>query len=210
MIPAQFAALKNPRVVTFFASATSTVQTITMPSSILSGDVAFLFDAAENSTSALPAQVTPSGWTVINTGTALLGGVIGIRGSANYKVLAGSEGGSSITGMNGASTNSKIIAVFRKSFGTWGSPSSVNFQVVNGSPSGQLVTVGSAPLIVVAWNWQPVSNAILTMSPAADATIDEGTEAHAGYKIYNGSPSNNNVSTNTSSGAFASFYIAAS
>ena len=94
--------------VSLFASANSSASTVTVPSNLLPGDLLVLFDIAFGATSS-PSLVTPTNFTS-------LGSVTGQNGRINtaYKqVLDSSDSGTSITGMNGNSSNNKILLVFR-------------------------------------------------------------------------------------------------
>jgi hypothetical protein len=216
MIPlAKFAMLRaagTPKTIAFFASATSNASTVTMPASVLANDIAILFDCASDADGSAPSSVTPSGWTAIDTSKSannLASSGVDVRFNMSFKVLAGSEGGSSITGMNGNNNNTKVLLVFRPSSGTWGSPSSIGNVLGASTPTNQTVTVGAAPLVVLGCAMDPISGAPgLGMSPAADATVQDGFAiGKAGYKIHNTGPSNNTVSATESTGALGSFYI---
>jgi hypothetical protein len=99
--------------VSLFASVASDTSTIIVPSGVQAGDFMALFDIAFN-TSGTPTQVTPSGFTqdVEANGNQR-------RINTSYKqVLSSAEAGTTLTGMNGTSSNNKILWVFR---GTRGS-----------------------------------------------------------------------------------------
>ncbi len=127
------------------ASATSTGATITAPADIQAGDLLVLGDRAANVLSS-PTAVTPSGWTnIVNTSGAFN------RQMFSYKIADGSEGSSTITGMNGDSTDRKVMVTFRGNipFAT-ATPNTFGAQYTDGNPSAQTVASsgGTPPLII--------------------------------------------------------------
>lgn len=191
--------------ISFFGSSTSSSSTITWPASTAAGDYAVLFDLAVNGTASAPASVTPSGFSAIGSSLTDTTAAIGSRFNCWYKVLVGGE--TTLTGMNGNATNSKMLAVFRKTSGTWGSAASINQAISNaGMPSTpQTVTVGSAPLFVIAGNM--LGSLDGTLSPTAGGSFDDGSSSEVFYTVYNTSPSNVTVNRGTSAIGLASFYI---
>lgn len=114
----------------------------------------------------------------------------------SYKVLNGTEGGASLTGMTGISTRNKSVSVFRPSgAGVWGTPQDIGEEFSANDPSSQLINVGSAPLICFGF-YNTASGTISSrdFSPAEDAEITvAGTVAYLKYKIYNSGPANTTV-----------------
>jgi hypothetical protein len=84
----------------------------TMPT-VQVGDVAILFDVANNTTAVVPTQTTPSGWTSIQT-TGLASGT-GQRINISTKILDGTESGTTVTGMTGTGALGKIVVFYRPS-----------------------------------------------------------------------------------------------
>lgn len=84
--------------------------TISMPAGIQSGDLAVLFDLAQNTSTTQPTAVTPTGFT--NESSNAAGATYGVRSMSSYKVLTGSE--TTITGMaTGTRDTLKVLVVFR-------------------------------------------------------------------------------------------------
>jgi hypothetical protein len=98
--------------ISLFASAISDTSTITVPSGVEAGDFMVLFDIAFN-TSTTPTLVTPSGFTTIEDGN----GVNGRINTSRKQVLSSADAGTTLTGMNGNSSNNKILLVFRGTSG---------------------------------------------------------------------------------------------
>lgn len=219
MIPlAKFAMLRARRrsgTIAFFNYATNTgTGAVTMPASILAGDIAVLVDSAYNDApTAAPSSAYPSSWTAIGSSVTHNETSTGIRHRTNvsYKVLVGSESSSSISGMSGA-FDAKVILVFRPTGGSWTAPSSINAVAQGTQPSNQTVTVSGDPGVIIGWASDMMATAPdLGMSPAATATYSDGVNAlDVGYLIYNSGATNNTVSTSgmaTYGGAMGSFWL---
>lgn len=194
-----------------FASAVSSSSaTVTMPASVASNDLAIVCDYCFDTVT--PTEVVPSGFTLFGTSLTQTVGV-NIRRVLSYKVLAGSEGGSSLTGMNSGFTRNKSILVFRSSVaGTWGTPQDIAEFLDAGNPTSQTINVGSAPLVAVAY-YNVLSGTLSprSFSPSEDAEVTvDGTIAYAKYKIYNSSPSNITVDSEDEGNGnhLSSFYVA--
>lgn len=136
------------------ATATSTVGTITIPSSgAAAGDIAILFDSSRDSGSGsdIPTKVIPAGWTELATDTGTANGGNGFRTTICCKVLAGGDLGASITGQN-ANANAKQMLVLRTDFPVSGATAgTLNYQVTTGNPTLQTVTPPTTayPVLVV-------------------------------------------------------------
>lgn len=91
------------------ATATSTSSTIVAPADVRSGDLIVLYDAPSYP-SGSPSGTPPTGFTTLAS-VAFGGWSNGIILSA--KVADGTEGGTTITGMNGTTSNAKVLYVFR-------------------------------------------------------------------------------------------------
>lgn len=186
--------------VAFQTSADSSGQTITCPT-VLPGDIGVLFDTATDSTSSIPANVVPSGFTQLQTSAFSAF----YRTTLSYKVFNGSESGSAITGMNGNHSNAKILIVFRPnapiaSVGT----STFLQETTTGNPSPQLIAAAGqgSPLIRLATcvNGAGTSSPNFT-SGTFDSTITKAgsdSSIRAGYAIQNVSPSNDTVDSGDS------------
>jgi hypothetical protein len=199
---------------TLFGSAvgtsTGTVNNaVTAPASIQAGDL-MIFCQTNTSNNA----TLPSGFTLINTitdGTTLI--------STSYKIAAGNEGGTTITGATGLAFQSTILAVFRGdvpiSAVTVASVASQN--AGTNTPTNQVVTssTGLAPLIVFGGYRAANTGADISprgMSPAKDGEFNSTFLKHyLAYKIYNASPANVTVSMadHGVTNMLQSFYLAA-
>lgn len=178
--------------ITFVDSAVSSGTTITVPALAAAGDFAYLVDAAED-VSGLPTTVVPGGWTnIVNTP-----GANQIRVIHSRKVLAGGDLGAVVTGMNGDSTDQKIMLVFRTVF-TIGSvtASTYNQEATPNDPSQQTVTAsGQTPPLIVFCSAATDGGggpAFNVESPALQSKITQG-KLLVGYTIYNSSPANQSI-----------------
>ena len=170
--------------IAFRSSSTSdNLSTITAPSDIIAGDLIVLYDRATNS-SGFPTSVIPSGFTTIlnNTHESTR------RTICSYKIANGTEAGTTITGMDGASADVKTILVFSTNGATTASFFDVEFQSTDGNPVAQTINAssGSPPLVVIGFIRQ-VTTTSQSMSPTQDGTVVNGQNT-AYYKIYNSSP----------------------
>ena len=107
--------------VSFFASATSSTSTITVPSGVQAGDFMALFDVAFN-TASTPTLVTPSGFTSQRSNSGSNGRIA----TSSRLILSSAEADTTITGMTGNSSVNKILLVFRGTRG-YGYSTSSNF-----------------------------------------------------------------------------------
>lgn len=138
------ALLAGGRRIAFFASSTSSGANITAPANIIAGDIIVLADFADNG-SGIPSKVIPTGFTEISSQ-----GLTDSRGTLSYKLAAGTEGSSSITGQNGDFTNNKVMCVFRAYASSLTLGGAIG-TISDGNPSGQTITAsgGTAPLVVL-------------------------------------------------------------
>jgi hypothetical protein len=194
--PVLAAAANRLTSITQVGSSTSTAATITLPADIQAGDLIVLFDGGASEFTA-PTAVTPTGFTNrANNTSSALGGFIGIRGMISTKLAVGSEGSSSITGMNGDLDNTKAVYVFRGNVPAASLVSSTfNGQGTTGNPTSQNVAAsgGTAPLVVLGGYFSEGSVDPRTMSPAKDGEVSPATVLYLAYKIYNSSPSDVSV-----------------
>lgn len=177
-----------------FNTALSTAQTITAPASIVAGDLIVLMDRAGANSATAPVAVTPTGFTLIN-GQVLNDASDADRVVWSYKIAVGTEGGTSITGMNGA-FNSKVMAVFRGDVAIGGvTVADVEGAITNVDPADFTVSAsgGTPPLIVLAtysiWLEDAATVDPRSMSPAKDSEIGAAAgDVYLAWKIYNASP----------------------
>lgn len=169
---------------------TNTVSSITIPAGAAIGDLAVFVNMCRSG-EAVPALVTPAGWTVLLNES--VGGYL--RTTVHAKKLASGEPGSSITGMTTSGGNeirSKYVMVFTvgspiASFatGTWG------YQSTSGDPTPQTVPTGTSgsPAVVFGFSGTTTLNAANPFSTfASDAEVAIGGfngAARFGYKIVN-------------------------
>ena len=175
----------------FQASATSTATTITCPT-VQAGDVGVLIDWSGNSTTSAPAQVIPSGFTLlISEGL----GSSGRRGTASYKIFDGTESGSSLTGQTGTLIDTKVLLVFRPDAPIiTATPSTWLSEVTTGNPSAQSIAATGQPAPLIRIAGAASNTAIPTFSSGTfDATVAAATRLRAGYAVQNSSPATDSV-----------------
>lgn len=195
-----FVAGRTPlTTITQVLSATSTGSTISVPSGVQAGDLIVLFDAAGSSNTSIPTQVIPSGFTSIVDNTLVASGAAGQRNTLSYKIASGTEGSTSLTGMNGSNNNRKALLVFRgnvpAAIATVGDAAG---QATDGNPSEQIVNAsgGVAPLVVIGtWSLFPVGGTVdpRSFSPAKDGEINPTAQMYMAWKIYNTAPADVSV-----------------
>lgn len=180
----------------FYGSADSQTNSVTVPAGIQGGDLAILFDVTR-STGSMPADVVPSGFTGIEEINVL--GTNGVRARVAYKILDGSE--TTIVGMSGDNSHDKILLLFRGTTPiTAAAPQSPWNEVQTASnPSAQTVLASAqpTPLVVLGLTFNFNGTAFSTASPAFDGTVSTaGNRLVTGYKIYNASPTNHSIDMN--------------
>jgi hypothetical protein len=189
---------------TYFSRTVSSGSTVTVPAGVQKYDIAFLIDAASDSSSSRPQNATTlANWPLINYSTGLTaGGGNYYHSYVNYRILNGTEGGTTVTGINGASVNRKIIAVFRPNAAVkyFASLAQVRGQATQGTPTTQVVDVSGQklPIIVFAHFWGGLNAASAGMSPSDDIFNGSSDRQKAGYKLFDfgETPSNVTVSKN--------------
>jgi hypothetical protein len=189
----------------FVASATSSSDTIVIPASSQTGDLAILCDWGWSNSH---PQVIPAGWT--NFITQNLAG--GLRGDISYKVLVGADPGATITGGN-ATNDSKIMLVFRPNATiTTITPADMATSMSGVDPTAQVIlaSAGIAPLVVLGFGgWSSGAlPSFTTESPAlTNVTVND---LRVGYKIYDSAPQDHTVDIGDSGNTnwLASCYVA--
>lgn len=189
--------------ITQVLSATSTNSAnITAPVGIAAGDLIVMYDCATSDSG--PASVVPTGFTQIYDS-----GISGSNGKAitSYKIAAGTEGGTTITGMVGAgalSSSAKAIYVFRGD-----NPIAVITALdvdntnTTGNPGAQTITsaTGVVPLVVLGF-YVVTGNTLVNPRTftvggiaAKDGEVNASyngplidTDLWIAYKIYNSAP----------------------
>lgn len=167
--------------------------TVTMPASVQYGDIAVMCDNMRASSPG-PTTIVPSGFTQFGSTLTVTNVTTVAKRVLSYKVLDGSEGGASISGMS-APNGAKSIVVFRSSVaGTWSAPADVAEALTNSDPSDQTINVGTAPLVCLAWYESSAAVSPRSFSPSEDAEITVASPtSYLKYKIYESSPSDTTV-----------------
>lgn len=198
--------------VSFQSSATSTAETITLPSDIIAGDVLLLIQAANEA--GVPTDVTPTGWTDVGAAVnvSLAGGGADSRVSHKYKIAVGGDASASVTGMNGGTSNHKIVFVFRPTAPAIAiAPQDLAGEMTNGAPSAQTAnaSAGATPLIVIAsFHERGGAQTGISFSPTEDGSV-ANTNIDAFHKTYNSSPADVTVDLGDGGArnALCSFYL---
>jgi len=181
---AGFGSAQDFTSVSFFNSSTSTSATITLPSSIQYGDLIVIFDRA--SVFGTVTKVVPTGFTEVGdyNGSSF-------RFVVSAKIADGSEGGTSVTGMN-ETTDRKIALVFRGNapISSFNDNTSWQAERTDGNPAAQTVAVNgqAAPLIALAGY---CNSSTRTFSPTSDgevSLVSGGENLYAQYLSYNTAP----------------------
>jgi hypothetical protein len=183
--------------VAFRASATSTGSTITVPGTAQAGDWAVLLEMACDTVGV--SRAVPSGWSdsgfdaTFNTGPS---GTPQATWQASTKILTSGDISASVTGLNGNTTNNKIMLVFSGATPlsgiTFGSRSGA---ANNGDLASQAIAAsgGAAPLVVVGFvGVNDAAATFSTASPSFDAQVSVGN-IRAGYKVYTSSPADHTI-----------------
>lgn len=169
---------------------------------IKAGDFAVLCDVAVNSSATLPTAVTPTGWSIISSGSGTTSDGDGVRVVVSRKTLTASDPGTTITGMVGANYARKILAVFRASRPiisvsvadntlsiSSGDPGSV--AIASDDGAGNVLAVGFAvsenTITAAQFSWSPSETGTTYTDPAdaTDATgATAGSQTRAHYSFY--------------------------
>lgn len=188
--------------ITMVASNTfagTTTATITLPADIQSGDLIALYDFSDGALNGVaPSLVTPTGFTSVGSTTGNLR-----RSAISYKVAAGTEGGTSITGMGGADNDQiKIVLVFRgSSVITAASSFDYAGQHTSGTPTTQTVdaNAGTPPLIILAAYGDVGGSGVVNVrgfSTTKDGEVASGTKVYFAWKAYITSPASTAITMN--------------
>lgn len=175
------------------SATTSTGTNITAPASIEAGDLLILTQWGGQNTSP-PSDVTPTDWTDVPTSQSITSGGAGARLSMKYKIADGTEDGSTITGMNAAAVNRKIILLFRANKPiTALTVSAAVGDSTSGNPSTQtiLASLGTPPVLGVAtYALSPSSGTInpRTMSVTEDIEVKSDDNHWIKAYVQNSSP----------------------
>lgn len=184
--------------ITQVLSSTSSASTIAFPVGIVAGDLIVMLDRAGSASfdSVVPASVTPTGFTQIDTRTVVSGAAFrAFRQTLWYKKAVGTETGN-LTGMN-ANINLKAMLVFRGNIAattiTVGSATGVGG--IDTDPGDASVTAsgGTPPLVVIGAYGSTGAISPTTFSTTKDGEVNPSTLLYLAWKIYNSSPANTTV-----------------
>lgn len=198
---------------TFFASSTATqTDSCLIPSSILKSDVALYLDVENTSTLTVPTNVVPTGFTSI--GSYTVSGVTGGRVTCSYKILAGTESGANLTGINPNTTSDKIVLVFRpNTVVNTVTVNSLNGQATTATPTNQSLNMSgatSSPVIGIATYAANGSVSTRGDSGGAMTEVSASSRAYAKYVIYNSgtTPADSTISMSDGGlNCMTSFYL---
>lgn len=162
-----------------------------------------------------PTDVVLTNFTRITANTFVIAGVSGIRGVASYKICDGTEDGAALTGMDGTTSDAKMIYLLRATRAIVGvAVGSLAADPNTGNPAGQTVAsaAGVAPLAVFGCygSTGAVDPRTFTVggSAAKDGEITPATRAYLAYKIYDAAPADVVVDMDDEgSNLLASFYL---
>jgi hypothetical protein len=163
--------------------------TATVPSGVQAGDIIVSFQQAINSTTTIPTNVVPTGFTAYrsNTNTSTSQSA---RVTVCYKTAAGTESGTTLSGMTGTYGTQWVIAVYRPGY-LAGAPMASQFytgtinstQVSDGVPTNlsfQLGTLG--PRLIkpcIAFAYYSSTGSITSRGSSISATRELG-----GFNFY--------------------------
>lgn len=188
------AAAAGVTTLSFIASTTSELSTITAPASIDAGDLLLLVQSSITD----PAAVTPTDFTNI-----LDSGLEAGRTLWDYKICDGTEDSTTITGMND-SFDDKILLQFRGDVPiTAVTAQDITSEFTANNPAAQTCNAsgGASPLIAVGSFFSSSSVGTRSFTPAADAEINSSSYHYAKYKIYNSSPADITIDMDDEGGA---------
>lgn len=199
--------------VVFLASSTSTLDTITIPSTAQAGDIAILFDAASNVSGTAPTSVDPSGWTNLASSSGTDGVTIAIRMNVSYHILDSNEAGTTITGMNGG-TDYKSVLVFRPNFNCLSvTRSALGVQFTSADPTAQNITLVTGtpgvPPPIVAFAHMRSTGAVSRTVPSGWSEI---TNTNQIVQYFTNNPNDTNINqtvdmADTGFNGLTSFYL---
>lgn len=165
---------------TAYASAT----TISMPT-IQAGDLAIFFDWARNSTTTIPTTAIPSGFTSIAEVSQAT--TNGVKAAVSYKILDGTESGTTLTGMN-ATILPKQILIYRPT----GVISSVtvnglNQQATASAPTNQTLDLGTYNTALdIGFAQYCSSGTVTTRGSTVTETREVGSAVYTKIKTFEG------------------------
>jgi hypothetical protein len=168
--------------ISYVTSATSTTTTVTCPT-VQAGDVAFFFNTAINTTASAPTAVTPTGFSsVANAGTAT---TLGISNRISYKICTGSEGGTTLTGMSGTSSNNISLVIYRGNIpATFITLTNNSSSANDATPTNQSITLSGTTGPYVAYAFYASSGSITARGSTVTATREITSDSKQYVKTY--------------------------
>lgn len=198
-------------------TATSTGSTIAIPGDVVAGEVLALWDVGIGTTGNIPTDVVPGSpaFTRITPNTlGVSGGTGAPRGVASYRIAQAGDAGQTLTGMNGNSSNNKMLYVLAPNAGAVISAvaisGTINSDPNTGNPASQAnnASSGTPPLAVFGCYGSTGAISPRTFSTTADQELTSSNNAYFNIKIYNTSPANTNVDMDDEgTNVLASFYL---
>jgi hypothetical protein len=182
--------------VAYVTNVSSTTSSLTFPT-IQAGDIAIYGITAANTTTAIPASVTPTGFTLLSSAT--VGTTLGTRTEIFYKICDGTESASSLTNATGTGSQLTNMVIYRPSSTVnslvFSTPSN---QVTDAAPTNQTLNMTglTGPYIGLAWGRQSGSSGGIT-STGATRTRSYLAGSSGGWNTFEATSSSVSFSTAT-------------
>lgn len=181
-------AARQPPVLEFVGSVSSTTSTINISSITATGRLCILVDNTHTLNTTIPTQVTPSNFILLRS--LGLATVNSLRHTITYKILDGSE--STLTGQAIGTATRKIALVFRFASGNITTVSFLPSPIINGQITGStlaqqsLSTTGQVtPFINIGTYGTTTNRNITGLSPRDEAIPTVASPCHIHYDIVN-------------------------
>lgn len=176
---------------TYVNFVTSSAGSITVPTGIQNGDIAFLIDGNADASASKPQPAgTVSAWPLVNyTSGRDDGNEVTYHAYINYRILNGTEGNTSVSLTDGSSVDRKALIIFRPNIVTRYTPAFLDIaaETTINTPSNQTINASGnrTPLIVFTHFWGGVGAAVSTMTASDNIFNGSSDRQQVGYKIYN-------------------------
>lgn len=168
--------------------------TIAIPAGVVAGDILVFMQLRWREGTNDPGNlVVPEGWSTLAS-VAGTGGSDTRHVGIHYKIAAGNEGGTTITGMSAANAGAKIVLVFTGPFSAITPGSTFGVSPMNENNSQSITSAdASAPVIALAaYASTTGSGGTRSVTPSDNSVVAQEEDAHLQgyYSIFNSSPSN--------------------